>query len=206
MARKQVVVFGLVFLCMALAAASAQSNEVAGLFGRTLIDNQTIVGSSFSDNQLRFGSGSTLELNYARHLVTTELVSISVEVPFVLNPDEDWHTHTTPAENYRAFFLTPSARVNLFGSTAVSPWVSAGGGFGHFSGQYSVTGISGTTNFGNTVGVFQAGFGLDVRIVRHFKLRGELRDFWSGKPALGIGTDNQHQRNLFVAAGVMWNF
>ena len=30
-------------------------------------------------------------------------------------------------------FVTPAARVNLFPTTAVSPWVSFGGGFGHIS-------------------------------------------------------------------------
>ena len=33
----------------------------------------------------------------------------------------------------KMFFLTPSARVNFFSDSAVSPWVSFGGGFGHFS-------------------------------------------------------------------------
>ena len=205
MLRKQLAVFLFMSLWLFLADVSAQVNEVSGLIGRTFISSQVIAGSPFSDNRLHFGKGVTFGGNYARHVMNTELLSVSGEVVFVLNADEDWHTHVTPGGDYRSFFVTPGARANLFPDTAVSPWISAGGGFGHFSGNYTVTG-SKPTNFGNTAGVFQAGVGLDVRFSGKFSIRAEARDFWSGTPALGVNISNTRQRNLFLAGGLVWHF
>jgi hypothetical protein len=90
---------------------------------------------------------------------------------------------------------------------AVSPWVSFGGGFGHFSENSSL--ISGGTNPGKskTTGVLQAGFGLDVRIWRRISIRGEVRDFWSGEPDFPLApTGKTRQHNLFVGGGVIWHF
>jgi hypothetical protein len=103
---------------------------------------------------------------------------------------------------YRSYFVTPAARLNIFPEQAVSPWVSIGGGFGHFSGTSNTS----VNNAGNTTGVLQGGFGLDVKLFRHYSLRGELRDFWSGVPQLNLPTNNSRQHNLFVGGGVVWHF
>src|SRR5579864_7812584 len=114
------------------------------------------------------------------------------------NVDEDVHTYNNPmSPGYRAFFVTPAARLNLFAHTAVSPWVSVGGGFSHFNG--SATQFQPKT--GTTNGVFQIGGGLDVVLHRKFSLRGELRDFWSGVPQLKVSTNQSRQHNLFVGGG-----
>ena len=103
--------------------------------------------------------------------------------------------------------MTPAARVSLFPATAFSPWVSVGGGFGHF-GESSelVFGGSNPGNTGTTSGVFQSGGGLDVKIISTFKLRGEVRDFYSGVPQLNVDTGKTRQHNIFVGGGVVFSF
>jgi hypothetical protein len=97
--------------------------------------------------------------------------------------------------------------VNFFPGTAVSPWLSFGGGFGHFSESSTlVFGGANPGKTGTTTGVLQAGVGLDVRIFGRFSLRGEARDFWSGIPQLNAITGNSRQRNIFVGGGIVWHF
>ena len=78
-------------------------------------------------------------------------------------------------------------------------WVKNRLGFGHFS--ESSTLVFGGPNpgkTGTTTGVEQAGLGLDVKIYKHFTLRGEGREFWSGVPQLNVNTGKSHQYNLFA--------
>ena len=203
MSLKRLTVAVMVSVCAFAAHAAAQKNELSGLIGRTFISDQVITTSTFSDNKLRFGDGLTLEGNYARRVLDGGLLSLYLEVPFLFNVDEDLHLHTNPVSaSYRSFFVTPAARLNVFSASAVSPWASVGGGFGYSRGSSDLA----QTTKGNTTGVLQFGFGLDVRLIRKFSLRGEVRDFWSGVPELGAATNKSRQHNLFAGGGVVWHF
>ena len=209
MSLKRLTVAVMVSVCAFAAHATAQKNELSGLVGRTFISDETITASTFSDNKLRFGDGLTFEVNYARRVMGAGLFSLALEVPFVFNVDQDLHSPSPSRvpEQYRSYFVTPAARLNLFPDVAVSPWVSVGGGFGHFSASSNLL-FGGQTpgNTGTTTGVFQAGVGLDVRLIHKFSLRGEVRDFWSGAPQLNVNTSNSRQTNLFVGGGLVWHF
>src|SRR5258708_2339993 len=50
------------------------------------------------------------------------------------------------------------------------------------------------------------GFGLDVRVTHTLSVRGQVRDFWSGRPDLNLDTDKSRQHNFFVGGGVIWRF
>jgi hypothetical protein len=209
MSLKRLAVAVLVSVCAFAAHATAQKNELSGLIGRTFISDQTISGSTTSDNKLRFGDGWNFEANYSRRVFEAGLLGVSLEVPFVFGFDEDLHAAlpTRIPEDYRSYFLTPAARLNVFSGFAVSPWVSVGGGFGHFSPSSGLLfGGNNTGKTGTTTGVFQVGGGLDVKLIRKFSLRAEVRDFQSGVPKLGVTTDKSRQHNLFVGVGVVWHF
>jgi hypothetical protein len=203
MSLKRLTVAIMVSVCTLVASATAQKNELSGLIGRQFISDQVIPTSTSPDNLLRFGNGLSFEGNIARRVIDGQLLAISLEVPVVWNVDGDVHTHTNPvAPGYSALFVTPAARLNLFAGTAVSPWVSVGGGFGHFNGSAAQF----QPKTGTTTGVFQIGGGLDVHLIHRFSLRGELRDFWSGVPQLHVATNQSRQHNLFVGGGIVWHF
>jgi hypothetical protein len=206
MSLKQLIVGVLMAVCTIVTYAHAQKNELSGLVGRTFISDQGIRGGTFFDNNIHFGNGLTFEVNYARRLLQAGVASVSLEVPFVVNWDEDLSSDAAQVpKNFRSYFLTPSARLNVFPKSAVSPWISLGGGFGRFS--PSSTQISGApNNQGNTTGALQVGVGLDVKVFHHFSVRGEVRDFWSGAPQLNVDTGKNRQHNIFVAGGVVWHF
>jgi hypothetical protein len=56
------------------------------------------------------------------------------------------------------------------------------------------------------VGIFQAGLGLDVKVLGRFSIRGAVRDFWSGVPQLDVNTGKSRQHNFLVAVGVVMHF
>jgi hypothetical protein len=194
----------------AFASAQDQKNEVTGMIGRTFISDQGIQGPNAPPVNpfVRSGNGLTFEVNYARRLLATPVFAISGEVPAVFNLDEKLNSGgpVVPTE-YKQIFVTPAVRVNLFPETAVTPWVSLGGGFAHFSEGNNLIYYGTNPGTSTTSGVLQGGLGLDVKVWRRFSIRGQVRDFWSGTPDLPLAnTGKSRQNNYFVGGGVVWHF
>ncbi len=211
MSGKQAVVAVLAVMMSILggsAAAQDEKNELTGVIGRVFISDQGIIGATNENPVVRSGNGLTFEVNYARRVLFTPIFAISGEVPAVFNLDEKLGSgDNVVPKNYKQIFVTPSARLNLFPDTAVSPWVSLGGGFAHFSENSTL--LYGGPNPGSstTSGVLQGGFGLDVRVLHQFAIRLDVRDFWSGAPSLPLAdTGKTRQHNYFVGGGVVWHF
>jgi hypothetical protein len=198
------------FVLGAVASAQDEKNEVTGMIGRIFISDQGIHGSNAPTINpfVRSGNGLTFEANYARRFFGTPVYAVSGEVPAVFNLDEKLNSggNVVPTK-YSQVFVTPSARVNFFPETAVSPWISFGGGFGHFSESKNLI-YYGTNPGGSTTsGVLQIGVGLDVKVWRWFSIRGQVRDFYSGTPDLPLAdTGKSRQHNYFVGGGVVYHF
>jgi hypothetical protein len=189
--------------------ARAQKNEVSGVIGRTFIDSQTITGATFTNPQVNFGDGTTLEITYARKVVDHGFLALALEVPFNWNPDEDLNAGTNAIPSgYSAYFITPGARLNIFADNLVSPWVAFGGGFGHFSSSSELQYNSGknTGNTGSTNGIFDLGGGIDFKVRTHWGVRFTARNYWSGVPVLNVNTGKTRQSNLFVGLGAFFRF
>jgi hypothetical protein len=197
-----------VSILSATAVAQDEKNELTGIVGRTFISDQGIPGATYFNPFVRSGKGLTFEVNYARRLFGTPVYAVSGEVPAVFNLDEDLNSGSDVVPvDYKQIFVTPALRVNLFPATAVSPWISLGGGIGRFSENKTL--IYGGTNpaGSSTTGVLQGGFGLDVRVWHRFSIRGQVRDFWSGTPDLPLAaTGKTRQHNFFVGGGVVYHF
>jgi hypothetical protein len=135
------------------------------------------------------------------------IVGLTAEVPLVVNFDQNVHypANLVPRD-YKSFIVTPSPRANLFPGSGISPWVSAGGGFGYFK-ENSTLEFGGTNpgETGTTTGIFQMGVGLDVRLLSRLSLRGEARDFYSGVPQLNVDIGKSRQHNIFVGGGVVFH-
>jgi len=171
MSLKHLAAATVLAVCIIVTHVSAQRNEVSGLIGRTFISDQGIKGGTFFDNNIHFGKGLTFEVNYARRVLGPGFASLSLEVPVVVNLDEYLASDAVQVpKSFKSYFVTPSARLNDFANSAVSPWVSLGGGIGRFSeSSTQVAGVSSKT--GTTTGALQAGLGLDVRVFGRFSMR-----------------------------------
>src|SRR5215475_11089280 len=124
--RLWITALAAVILLAASAAAQDEKNEISGVIGRDYISTQPIQGAAFFDPNIRYGRGLSVEGAYGRRIFVTEIYSISGEVPVMFNTEEKLHAGgpgLVPA-SYKALFVAPSFRVNLFPTTAVSPWGS----------------------------------------------------------------------------------
>jgi hypothetical protein len=206
--RKPFSVTVLALVMILASSAAAQRNKFTGIIGRTFISDKGVTGVVSADNLLHSGKGLTLEANYGRRLMNLGIAGLTFEVPFAVNFNEKPHfdVNLVP-KDYKAFFVTPSLRANIFPEAGLSPWVSVDGGFGHFM-ESSTLEFGGTNpgKTGTTSGVFQIGGGIDAKVWRIFSVRGEVRDFFSGAPQLNVDTGKTRQHNLFVGGGIVWHF
>src|SRR5580765_6488842 len=193
------------------AVAQDEKNEVGALIGRTFISDQGIQNPPFSDPLIHYGKSLTIQGEYARRFWVAPLYSISAEGLVVyawdVKPNAGEYGHAVVLQSLKKLFVTLAARVNFFPTTAVSPWVSFGAGFGHIS-QYGQL-VYGGTNPGksSTSAVIEAGFGFDVKVWQKLSIRGEVRDFWGGQPDFPLApTGNSRQHNYFVGGGAFWRF
>jgi opacity protein-like surface antigen len=207
MARKRFGIAVLATVTILVASAVAQrSNEVAGLVGRSIIPDQSVSGTGLSDPNIHFGHGYTYEGNFSHQFLSFGIAALSVEVPFVYDPNNrvQFALNQVP-KDFSAYFLTPAARVNLFPTTAFSPWVSLGAGFARFNPNTNLEFFGANPSVSTTTAVFEVGGGLDVGVTDHFKIRGELRDFNSGEPPINLKKSSRYD-HLFAGVGVVFSF
>ncbi len=209
--RRWIAVLFFVNLLIISAVAQDEKNEIGAIFGRTFISDQGIQNASYFDPIIHFGKGFSFEGEYAHRFIVMPVYAISGEIAAMDDPQTKLNAGTygdaVVPTSIKSFFVTPAARVNLFPTTAVSPWASVGVGFGHFS-QSSTLDYSGTNpGKSTTSATIEGGLGLDVRAWRKLYIRGEVRDFWSGEPNFPLApTGHSRMHNYFVGGGAFWRF
>ena len=194
-----------------LAVAQDEKNEVGGMIGRIFISNQGIKGGTDPGTVIAFGKGLTFEGEYARRMFVTPVFAVSGEVLFAYNGDEKVnggaYLNDVVPSKISELFVTPAARVNLFPTTAVSPWVSVGAGFGHISQGSKLVYQGANPGTSTTSATIEGGLGLDVKVWKALSIRGEVRDFWSGEPDFPLApTGKSRMHNYFVGGGAFWRF
>src|ERR1700726_1927859 len=98
-------------------------NEVAGTFGHTFVSDQGVPNSGLANSIINHGAGYSFEVNYARILRGSDWADLALEVPVIVDPDEDLHYFSNQIpQQYSSLFVTPAARVRLFPDVAFSPW------------------------------------------------------------------------------------
>ena len=188
-----------------VSSAWAQVNEFSITAGRAFVSTQKVPSTGLP---VHFGNEETFEFNYGRLLKSHSIFGLYAELPVAIYPrmDLNYRFNQIP-KDVGALFATPSVRLNIFSGESVSPWVSAGGGYGRFREAPST--IFGGANPGPTgtnTGVVQFGAGLDVWVWHSWGARLEVRDFYSGVPALNVDTGRSRQHNYYVGLGVVHRF
>jgi opacity protein-like surface antigen len=177
-------------------SACAQKNDVA------------LTGGGYFEvtDPLNLGAAWALEGSYARRLAGVSMLSLSAELPIAGSFSSSIPTLSgfNIATSYNSLFITPGVRLRLAPSFFLSPYVAAGIGYGRFN-KTLITG----TNTSNGTLAFDIGGGLDMKILPHISLRGEIRDFNSGGldlPSILSTVATGRQNNLFVTAGISVKF
>ena len=195
-------------VCLACSVV-AQVNELSVTAGKTFVSTQTILNSGLSFNpSLHFGNEESVAFDYARLLKSWKIFGLHAELPVAIYPRMDLNTQFNGVpKDVGALFVTPSLRMNIFSGDSVTPWVSAGGGYGRFREAPELNYYNpnpGPT--GTNTGVLQLGAGLDAWIWHRWGVRAEARDFYSGVPALDVDTGRSRQHNYYVGVGIMHRF
>jgi hypothetical protein len=178
---------------------TAQSTEIGVLAGGIFTSDKSLpgIGTCPVNNP---SCGATIHtptrISYegvlAHRLVNLHLAGIHLEVPIVGTPTRTLEQGTL-RQDFSTVYVTPGLRLQL-GLPFASPFVSAGGGFVH----YSAGGALGSS----TVGAFQIGGGFDLSThIPFLNFRAEVRDFHNGTPNFNVG-----QNNLFAGAGLVLKF
>ncbi len=186
-----------------VSSALAQINEFSITAGRTFVGTQTASGLP-----VHFGNEESFEFNYGRLLKSHSIFGLYAELPVAIYPRMDVNYnlgHLTP-KDIGALFVTPSVRLNIFSGDSVTPWVSAGGGYGRFRVAPVTLYEDPNPGSGSNTGVVQFGAGLDVWVWHSWGARFEARDFYSGAPNLNVDTGRSRQHNYYVGLGVVHRF
>lgn len=193
-----------VLFLVSSALAQVQVNEFSITAGRAFVSTQTVRSTGLP---VHFGNEEMFEFNYGRLLKSHTIFGLSAELPVAIYPrmDVNYNLGTTP-KDIGALFVTPSVRLNIFSGESVSPWVSAGGGYGRFRVAPVTLYENPNPGSGSNTGVVQFGAGLDVWVWQRWGARFEARDFYSGVPTLNVDTGRSRQHNYYVGLGVVHRF
>lgn len=233
MTKKTLVV---VLLLVAVSSyALAQKNEISFVVGGTFSPDSTaflrepgvtcIIGMPNCATVRDTASIETrlgLEGTYGRRLINIRVVAFYLELPVagVLNREvrpaplvSVLFPPTVPLftpHDFSSVFVTPSLKLKLFPAAVATPFISAGGGFAHYSSttqQITTGGAVMKSSTSNTTGAFQLGGGVDFKTpLPHVGLRAEVREFWTGRPDFTSGTSLNHRHNLFAGGGIVFHF
>lgn len=177
------------------AICNAQSNDLGISVGGLFSPNSSRVGlvciAGFANCPTTGPAKSAFAVEgaFAHRVLNLHLASLHLELPVMGTPNR-----TAEGGSYSSFFFTPGLRVK-FSLPLISPFLSAGAGFAHFSAASSAF-------RGSTTGAFQVGGGIDVSTpIPLIGLRGEVREFYTGTPKV-----SSTQHNVFVGAGIVLKF
>lgn len=192
--------------------SSAQKNEIGFLVGATSSPDSggdiAIATCPFNFPNCGSSTHTTSTITYegvvAHRIANLHLASFYVELPVLGIPERNTRfTSIVPGtsnffQSFSTIFFTPSVKLK-FSLPLVSPFLSVGGGFAHFSpNQNSLGG----TPQSSTEAAFQAGGGVDIGTpLPHVALRGEVREFFTGHPNFTTSPNN-----IFFGGGLVLRF
>jgi opacity protein-like surface antigen len=188
------------FYLLLSSSLGAQQHELGFLLGGLL---------SNARDRVRLTSGTAYQFNYGYRLAGIDKsVALYGDVHFLANPQRIVGSGVaTATRDVASLYLTPGLRLKFLPSRRVSPFAGAGAGWAVY--EQSTSQLNGQPNPApRTVnkGVFVYGAGVDVKVVSRLSLRGEIRDFYSGNPALNIPNLKGGQHNVVVSGGFVLNF
>ncbi len=186
---------------LALAApAWAQRHELAFTLGSTATDVTTALN-------VRATAGKALQVNYGYRAWGNGAVSISGEFHFLANPLRQVTGPAGLTRDFASLYLTPGVRVKVNPNGRIQPFGIIGGGYALY--EQSNQTIGGAPNPAprhTNRGAFTYGGGLDVPVLPWLAIRGDVRDFYTGRPSLNLLNLNGGQHNVVASGGFVFRW
>ncbi len=193
-------------LLICVPGARSQEFQVGAFWGKVLAQDRSITGGGSLHIESRFAAG----VHYEHRLVGFRWASLHAEVELaVLPPRSVRSASAVVPQSYSALYLTPGVALRFPSFGRVQPWVAGGGGYALYIQSRVLT--DGTPYSVHTVnrGAVDFGGGIDLTIWRSqqqrwsLKLRGQVRDFISGNPGLGVALTSRVQHNVIASGGLL---
>jgi opacity protein-like surface antigen len=195
-----------VLILLSAAPALAQKHELAFTSGGLKIGERGF--DLPSPGRLKFGTGFTYEINYARRFFDGKIAALYVEFPFAGTPRTKVDsTNVLSPRSYSSVFFAPGVKLKLLPGAKYSPYALMGVGLARFN--ESATRINNQPNTDQTSkvdAVFDFGAGIDVHVFSILSIRGEVRDFYSELPPLNVNALRDRQHNALISAGFVLRF
>lgn len=157
---------------------------------------------------INFSTGLTYELNYAGRFFDGRVAALYFEFPFAATPRTEVETdNVLSPRSYSSIFFTPGIKLKLIPGAKYSPFAMIGVGVAYL--RESETTIDGQPNPDRrkqVTGVFDFGFGLDVKLFSIASLRGEVRDYYTELPPLNVRALRDRQHTTLISAGIVLRF
>lgn len=197
-------------VCIATAALAQKADIAFTVGGSFVSDTQQVVallpGPTGSVPTLKTDHRIFFEGTLGARLFNAKLASLHVELPIAGIPSQKLSFSDSPStvvDHLSTMFVTPSLRLKFAAGAAISPWVSVGGGWAHYSAE--------TAGTSENKAALQYGGGLDFKTgLPLLGFRAEVRDFVTGDPNLNIinlaNSSGLHHHNVLVGGGVVLRF
>ena len=195
-----------VLILLSASAALAQKNELAFTSGGLKIGER---GFDLPiPGRLKFGTGFTYEINYARRFFDGKIAALYIEFPFAGTPrTEVDSTNVLSPRSYSSIFFAPGVKLKLLPGGKYSPYALMGVGVARFNESSTRINDQPNTDQSSKVhNVFDFGAGLDVHVFSILSIRGEVRDFYSELPPLNVSALSNRQHNALISAGFVVRF
>jgi hypothetical protein len=184
----------------AMIAQGIQNSDFAFMAGRSVGASQTVPGSGV---KVSTSGGYVQQTSYGYQLLSLPGGSLWLDVPFtfVFRDAKLAGTNQGADRTSSSILVTPGLRFQVTPHRRVALYGVGGFGFGGFD-YVKLLPASSTKALGydNTDhGVFEFGGGIDFRVNHSFSLRGEVRDFVTGRNLGGVAGPN-HPVYLFGVA------
>ncbi len=196
--------------CLLCATGSAQTekkNLLGFVVGGELIPSNSLANPAATNRSIDYSSSLSLELNYGRRLFTLRHQAVWLDVPALVGPNHRITSSSASLPTSNAtFYVTPSARLAFTQHGPVSPWVSAGFGYGLYETSDFLQGGANNPTIHTHTGVAQFGAGVDVKtplkLFFPIGLRGEFRDFYAlNAPTYFVPVTGSTQNNYTLGGG-----
>jgi hypothetical protein len=191
------------------AFASAQKADAAFVVGGSFVSDTNGTLTAFpgtSSATIKTDHRVFLEGALGVSLLNAHVAALYAELPVAGIPSQPLTVAGVPGtlDHLGTLFITPGLRLKVAPIAPISPWVSVGGGWAHYS--LNTAGVT------QNKAALEYGGGLDFKTgLPLLGFRAEFRDFVTGNPDFGFGSvftteSGLHHHNILIGGGLVLRF
>ncbi len=190
--------------------AAAQKADAAFVVGGSFVSDTTgtltALPALTSSATVKTDHHLFLEGSLGVRMLNAHVASLYAELPVAGIPSQPLTVNgiSGTLDHLGTVFVTPGVRLKIAPIAPISPWVSVGGGWAHYS--LNTAGVT------QNKAALQYGGGLDFKTgLPLLGFRAEVRDFVTGNPDFGFGNvfstqSGLHHHNILVGGGLVLRF